>query len=219
MPPRSRKVTPPPILNPDPLGDEPDVSTDEMPAGELHVDEYEAVYVQAQEPETAPRIVDKPERKTKNDTPKSGPPTLDEWQDFIGRFVLRGITEAYLNVALADFYDELTPREVESIRLTKDDLKEMSAPLASLAHKSKFMRTRGRSIIASADSGEAVIALLIWMRRVNRIAKRYRKAHAPQPRNIPGVIMEDPNGNYGQDVRQGPDEGPPSFGVFNPGTG
>lgn len=195
------------------LGETPDEETvSELP------DEYEAVFVTAMEPESEP-IVSKPERKAKP-AAKSGPPTLDEWQDFIGRFVLRGITEGYLNVALSDFYDDLTPRELESIRLTKEDLKEMSAPLASLAHKNKFLRNRGRGIIASADSGEAVVALLIWMRRVNRIAKKYRKARTPQPTTVPSFVVEgNDNGANGSNVGQGPEYGGPSFGVWNPGTG
>jgi len=163
-------------------------------------------------------IVEKPDRKSKPQA-KSGPPTLEEWQDFIGRFVLRGITEAYLNVALSDFYEDLTPRERETIRLTKDDLKEMSAPLASMAHKSNFLRKRGRGIIASADSGEAIVALLIWMRRVNRLAKKYRKARTPQPQTVTGYVMENGNGTDGPNVGQGPEFGTPGFGVWNPGTG
>ena len=54
--------------------------------------------------ETAkPEVIEKPERKTKP-AAKSAAPTLDEWQDFIGRFVIRGITEGYLQLALADYY-------------------------------------------------------------------------------------------------------------------
>jgi len=187
------------------------------------IEDFTAVMVDMT-PETAPSsLIEKPDRKAKQD-PKSGIPTLDEWQDFIGRFVLRGVTEGYLNLVLADFYDDLTPRERAMIALTKDDLKEMSAPLASLANKSKFMRTKGRSIIASADSAESVIALLMWMRRVNRIAKKYRKNSTPRPaqgQTIPGYIMEEPNnGNNGQNAQQGPEfGGPGSFGVWNPGTG
>lgn len=194
-------------------GERPDAETlNESP------DEYEAVFVQM-EPETEkPEVVEKPERKVKPQA-KNGPPTLDEWQDFIGRFVLRGITEGYLNLALSDFYDELTPRELESIRLTKEDLKEMSAPLASLAHKNKFLRNKGRGIIASADSGEAVIALLIWMRRVKRISTKHRKAAAPRSnQTVPSYVVESDNGNNGPNVGQGP-EYPGGFGVFNPGTG
>lgn len=220
--PRTSRVKSQEAFNPDPLGDEQDASIGEMPDEEMvseTPDEYEAVFVQTQAPETEkPIVVEKPERAAKP-AAKSGPPTLDEWQDFIGRFVLRGITEGYLNVALSDFYDDLTPRELESIRLTKDDLKEMSAPLASLAHKNKFLRSKGRGIIASADSGEAVIALLIWMRRVNRISKRHRKAAAPKnTQTVPGYVVEQENGNNGSNVGQGP-EYPGGFGVFNPGTG
>jgi hypothetical protein len=222
----SRKNQPPKTVtfNPDPLGD----NLDDSPVGEApdsesqeyDYGEFEAVTVPSMAQEKAPEpIVEKPERKAKPEA-KSGPPTLQEWQDFIGRFVIRGLTEAYLNVALSDFYDDLTPHERETIRLTKEDLKEMSAPLASMAHKSTFLRKRGRSIIASADSGEAIVALLIWMRRVNRIAKKYRKSRMPSaPQTMPGYVVEDSNGNNGSNVGQGPDAGPQGFGIWNPGTG
>lgn len=203
-------------FNPDPLGDNSEELPGETPDAEVvseAADEYEAVFVQS--PALEP-IVEKPERRAKPEA-KASPPSLDEWQDFIGRFVIRGLTEAYLNLALSDFEDELTPRERESIRLTQEDLREMAAPIASLAHKSKFARRKGRAIIAAADSGEAVIALLIWMRRVSRIAKKYRKPK--QPKTVPGYIVEEPkNGNHGPNVGEGPEYGG-GFGVFNPGTG
>ncbi len=178
-------------------------------------DEFEAVFVQTI-PDPEP-LVEKPDRESKP-IAKTGAPSLEEWQDFIGRFVIRGITEAYLTMVLGDLEEELTPRERELIRLTKDDLKELSAPLATMAQKSKFGRRKGRAIIAAADSGEAVVALLIWMRRVNRIAKKYRKS---QPQTVPGYVVEgNSNGNSGPDGGQGPQYGGPgSWGVFNPGSG
>lgn len=198
--------------------DLPGETPDQEIAPEFQDDDFQAVFVQQVPPESEkPEIVEKPERKVKP-AAKSGAPTLDEWQDFIGRFVLRGLTEGYLNIALSDFYEDLTPRELESIRLTKEDLKEMSAPLASLAHKNKFLRARGRGIIASADSGEAVIALLIWMRRVNRIAKKYKKAPVKQTTPVQGYVMETDNGSDGPNVGQGPDF-PGGYGLYNPGSG
>lgn len=188
-------------------------------SSEPGADEYEAVFVQNVAPEPDP-IVEKPERLAKP-AAKTGAPSLDEWQDFIARFVLRGITQGYVSLSLGDFYDELTPREREMIRLSQDELREMSAPLASLAHKSKFLQKRGRMIVASADSGEAVIALLIWMRRVNRLSKKYRKPAQPKSNQVvPGVIMEEPNGNFGPNAEQGNgDTGPTGWGIYNPGTG
>lgn len=162
------------------------------------------------------KLVENPDRTSKPEA-KSGPPTLDEWQDFIGRFAIRGITEAYLSFALSDIEDELSPREREQIRLTQEDLKEMAAPMASLAHKSKFARRKGRGIIAAADSMESVIAMVIWMRRVNKIAKKYRKPKNTTP--VQGFVVEGPeNGNSGSNGEQGPGTGS-GWGVFNPGSG
>lgn len=153
-------------------------------------------------------LIEAPE-KLKKESPKAGVPSLDEWQDFIGRFFLRTVTDGYLSLALRDIEDDLTPREREMIQLTKEDLKEMSAPLASLAAKSKLGKKHGRNLIAAADSYESIIALVIWMRRVNKIAKKYRKARAPrQPQTvIQTQPMEGPsNGNPGTYEGQGPEQ-------------
>lgn len=218
--------------NLDPLGpvDVQGDSIGETPDEEIVTeapDEYEAVMVTSpgvterkQGPTPPPeklRIVENPDRASKPEA-KAGPPSLDEWQDFIGRFAIRGITEAYLSFALSDIEDQLSPRERDQIRLTKEDLKEMAAPMASLAHKSKFARRKGRSIIAAADSMESVIAMVIWMRRVNKIAKKYRQ---PNQSGTPvqGYVVEGPeNGNSGSNGQQGPGTGS-GWGVFNPGSG
>lgn len=166
---------------------------------------------------TAPpvfQVEDIPEPKEERPkfTAKSGPPTLEEWQDFIGRIVLRSLTEFYLDSALRGIRDLLTDRELEEIRLTKDELKELAAPFASLAHKSKFARKRGRQIIEASNSLEAMFALIIWMRRVNRITRKYRA-----PKNVRKV---NGNGNSGLHAEQGTQEEPPGFfGIYNPGTG
>ena len=230
--PRKRAAAPRnPAPNLDPLGPD-DVlgdSVGETPDSEEMTelpDEYEAVMVTGPSvPERRPgsvppqdeKIVEKPERISKPEA-KSGPPSLDEWQDFIGRFVIRGMTEGYLSLVLSDVEDELTPRERAMIQLTQEDLREMAAPIASLAHKSKFARRKGRAVIAAADSMESVIAMVLWMRRVNRIAKKYRK---PQENGQPiqGYVVEGPdNGNSGQNGQQGPGTGS-GWGVFNPGSG
>lgn len=164
------------------------------------------------------KIVEKPERISKPEA-KSGPPSLDEWQDFIGRFVIRGMTEGYLSLVLSDVEDELSPRERAMIQLTQEDLREMAAPIASLAHKSKFARRKGRAVIAAADSMESVIAMVLWMRRVNKIAKKYRKPKN-NPNPIQGFVVEGPdNGNSGQNGEQGQGNSGGGWGVFNPGSG
>lgn len=184
-------------------------------------DEYQAVLVTGptvEESTTRKKIVENPDRVSKPEA-KSGPPSLDEWQDFIGRFVIRGMTEGYLALVLSDVEEELSPRERAMIQLTQDDLREMAAPIASLAHKSKFARRKGRAVIAAADSMESVIAMVLWMRRVNKIAKKYRKPKS-NPNPIQGYVMEGPNnGDSGSNGEQGPGTAGGGWGVFNPGSG
>jgi hypothetical protein len=116
---------------------------------------------------------------------------MDEWQDFFGRIVLRTLTDAYMHVVLKDV--ELTDRERESLKLDRDELNEMAAPFSSLANKSKVMRRHGRQIIAATDSYEAVICMVMWGRRVNRIAKRHAKAAGPPPPVVTteGILIHD----------------------------
>jgi len=146
---------------------------------------------------------------------KSGPPSLDEWQDFLGAIVLRGLTEGYLQITLFRAVDEsdLTDREKQLIRLTKEDLRDMAAPMASYANKNKFTRKHGRSVIAAASSMEALIDLFIWMKRVNKITRRYVAAKNPET-EIKGVA-----GNGQVPSANGPAGTFDGFTVNNRGTG
>lgn len=186
------------------------------------IDEFDPVDIPVLDVSTGPKIFqpedvaeeplpEKPD--TKKFVARTGPPSLEEWQDFIGKIVLRTVTEFYLDIALRDIRDLLSDREMEEIRLTKDELKELAAPFASLAYKSRFARKRGRQIIEASNSLEAMFALMIWMRRVNRITKKYRAPKTPRK------AMN--NGNSGQHVEQrNPEDGNGYFpGIFNPGTG
>jgi hypothetical protein len=171
------------------------------------------------DPEPVKKLVQAPD-KIKKETPKAGPPSLDEWQAFIGRFVVRTLTDAYLSYALRDIEAELTPRERDMISLSKEDISELSAPLATLANKNRLARKHGRSIIAAADSYESVIAMAMWMRRVNKIAKKYRPSKPKANRVIRGEYQEGMNnGSHGPYEGEGPEFQPPGFGVFNPGSG
>lgn len=162
---------------------------------------------------------------------KSGPPTVAEWQDFIGRTVLRFMTDGYLTLVLKDVEPLLTDREREQIRLSRDDLKELAAPMAELANKSPALRKKGRLIVASADSVEAVWTLVFWMRRVNRIANRHR-AEVARQQTINARVMQppaNPNTNERMNngvVRENTGQGNPgtagnngSATLYNPGTG
>lgn len=193
-------------------------------------------------------VIDSPAKSVDKSVPKSGPPSVDEWQDFIGRIVLRTLFDGYMTLMLRDI--ELSPQEERYLHLSKQDLKEMSAPLAGFANKNKALRKHGRSIVAAADSWESVVAISIWLRRVNRVARRHRAelsaakqsrrqesnhSHrvaqhpSPTPQPTP-VVMQNggSNGTSGQDEVNG--SGPrirrpdtwrpphPDF-TFNPGSG
>lgn len=177
-------------------------------------------------------IPDRVQKDSEKDKAKSGPPTVAEWQDFIGRTVLRFMTDGYLTLVLRDIDHLLTDREREQIRLSRDDLKELAAPMAELANKSPAMRKRGRLLVASADSVEAVWTLVFWMRRVNRIAKRHRTELARQQQTNVRVMQPpvNPNTNEGMNgrgpIRENPGQGNsgttfdgPGPTFFNPGTG
>jgi hypothetical protein len=153
---------------------------------------------------------------------KTGPPTVDDWQDFFGRIVVRGLVNAYVAFQLSDFIDELTPAEAKAIFLSKEDMTEIAAPLASLSAKSRFMKKHGRFIISTADSYESLVTLFFWMRRVNKIASRHRKAHnAGKP--VKGVVEKKETKTDAQ--HNGFDSGPVQANgyerifVDNPGTG
>ena len=156
--------------------------------------------------------------KLSKEEPKTGAPSVAEWQDFLGRVVIRGMTNAYLILAIGEA--DLSPAEFESIKLTPEDLNEMSAPLASLANKSKLARKHGRLIISTGDSWEAVLAMFMWVRQVNRISRKHRKQRQARP--VQGTVIgqgENLNGDFGQDDGAGADFSGPGFNIYNPGTG
>lgn len=170
----------------------------------------------AENPTPEPPKPQKPaEKKPLIGTPKNvpsasatkAPPSVDEWQKFFAKIVIRGITSGYLWMVLRDIEEELTPAEREMITLQPDELMELAAPFASFSVKSKFLQKHGRSIVAFADSYESFIGLWFWMRRVNKIAKRHRKA-AP----VPGYVVQEEtsNGFAGPDERYEPQQ-------YNPG--
>jgi hypothetical protein len=130
-------------------------------------------------------VLEAPDKSRDTSVPQTKPPTVDEWQDFIGRIVLHTAMEAYAGWILKDI--DLTPAELELISLTKEDYKEMSAPLATYTNKNTWARKHGREIIGAADSIESVLALGIWVRRVNRIAKKHRpEKQARRHQHAPG---------------------------------
>lgn len=185
------------------------------------VEDAEEEFAFGSEPLSAAPLVEKPERLSEPEA-KSGPPSLNEWQDFFGRFVIKLLVDGYLSLVLRDLIDELTPAEAKQIQLSKEDMQDLASPLASMSNKSRFMKKHGRGIIALADSYESVLTLLMWMRRVNRISKRHRKMKQPQTMNVQPVRTQDGDGN---EVADGYNSGQvngvdlPGFSVFNPGSG
>lgn len=191
------------------------VDVDEMPPEESGYDfnDYDAEPVSPAEP-----LIKTPEKQQRSSQAKSGIPSVDEWQDFIGRFVVRGLTRGYLSLVLRDIEDDLTPFEREQIQLSAEDLADIAKPIAEFASKNKFARKHGRQIISAAGSSESFIALAIWMRRVNKIAKKHR---GDKPQTIRGtVVTEGANGgNTRPNDEQGYQQGNPDIDFFNPGTG
>lgn len=121
-------------------------------------------------------------RKTRDDEPRSakaGAPSLDEWERFFSRVVMRCIQKWYINWAFRGIDEDLlTEREIDRLDLTDDELSLIAVPFAELSTKSKFMRKHGRMIVASGDAFNAVVVLGAWMSRVNRIAGKYKPKHA-----------------------------------------
>jgi hypothetical protein len=160
-------------------------------------------------PDTAPR------------TAKAGPPTLDEWQHFFGRVVLRVVCDWYISWAFRGVdEDELSEREIERIAMSDDERAQIAVPFAELSHKSKFMRKHGRLVVSSGDSFYALVALGAWFSRVNRIANKHKpkivqgKAQAngsARPSEANGAGFSE--GANGGRVPNGP------FRVFGPNSG
>lgn len=159
---------------------------------------------------------------------KSTPPTADEWQVFFAKFVIRGLTAGYLHLALGDIQEQLSDEDKRKIKLTSDELMEISAPIAGFASKNSFLKKHGRTIVSSAQSMDTVIGLYFWMRRVNKIGKKYR---ANQPQTHPGVqetilvqpVRSETHVATGPNVGEwipGPGDGyVPGFGHFTGGGG
>jgi hypothetical protein len=124
-----------------------------------------------------------------NDEPKSGPPTLDEWERFFAKFVLRVLCDYYIDFAFRNVDENaLSARDIERIKLTDEEKKRITVPFSELANKSKFMRKHGRIIVASGESLDSALTLGIWFNRVNKIAAKHRPvtAKVKQPRQRGG---------------------------------
>jgi hypothetical protein len=207
------------------LGDVTDSATDAEFSGDDTNDVVDAIIVPDE-----PDAIEAPSRsrtRSKRDnvppsrTAKAGPPTLDEWQQFFGRVVLRTACDWYITWAFRGVdEDELSDREVERIAMNDDERDRIAVPFAELSNKSKFMRKHGRLVVSSGDSFYALVALGAWASRVNRIAAKHKpkivqgKAQAngsAGPSQANGTPFSE--GANGGRVPNGP------FRVFGPGSG
>lgn len=170
------------------------------------------------------------DRKSDESGPRdasSKPPSLDEWQNFFGKVVLKIACDWYLSFAFRGVDEDLlSDREIERLAMTDDERKLIATPVAELSNKSKFMRKHGRAIVASGDAFQAFVVLGAWMSRVNRIAAKYKPRHARVRTNMNGA---SPNGRSGQSTTEangtafadGASGGrvPNGYPVYRPGTG
>lgn len=115
------------------------------------------------------------EKKPVKAAPKSGPPNLDEWQDFFSRIAIRFACDWYITFAFRGIDEDIvSERDLKRLRLTPEERQEIARPFAEFANKSKLLRKHGRTIVATADSFESMVTLGMWFSRVNRIANKYR---------------------------------------------
>jgi hypothetical protein len=196
-------------------------------------------------------VIEEPKSRIKSDPgtaldrdAKSGVPNIDEWMDFFSRILIRLSTDWYVEWAFRGIDEDLlSDREVDRIKLTKEQRDRMARPFAELSFKNKFTRKHGREIIATAGTIDAVAQLGVWFSQVNRIAAKYRKLSGQQPQQEyrpanpvsrrdrlpngkPVPVADDmTGGEHNERTEQGPEssnghrERPDILGaVYNPGS-
>lgn len=153
-----------------------------------------------------------PDRK--RTAPKSGAPTLDEWQNFFSRIVVRFLTDGYIAYAFRGIDENLlSERDVQKLKMTKEERDRIAVPFAEYANKSPFARKHGRQVVAAVDSIESVATLAIWMGRVNRISRKYRP-QKPQTRTTTNKAANDVSARQAESNGTGPESG--NVRIFNP---
>jgi hypothetical protein len=167
------------------------------------------------------RITRSRSKKEKEDTgPRDAttrPPSLDEWEKFFSKIVLRMACDWYLAYAFRGIdEDMLTEREVERLTLSDDERKTIAVPFAELSNKSKLLRKHGRTIVSSGDAFNAMVVMGAWISRVNRIAAKYRPKQAPRVR-VNGVEHNGSSGQGTQDANSSPFPTGAHGGHFPPG--
>lgn len=139
----------------------------------------EAEIVEEEPDDSKSRI--KSERPPPRDRKASGGiPDIDDWMHFFGRVVIRVATDWYIDWAFRGIDENLlTDRDIDRIKLADDERDRIARPFAELAHKTKFTRKHGRTIIAASESIDAMLQMGMWFSRVSRVAARYRNMQQP----------------------------------------
>ena len=156
----------------------------------------------------------------------TGIPDKDEWLDFFSRIVLKVGLELYTDFAFRGIDAEVVSEsDLRRIKVSKEERDIIARPFAEYSTKNKFLRKHGREIVAFADSLESLVTLGIWMRKVNRIASKYRPKKENRQRNLRlkperGFAHE----HDGQNARPGTNGSEPGDDyivptIFNPGSG
>lgn len=134
--------------------------------------------------EQAKRGPGRPKGST-NKLPSKKPPTIDipnfdEWEDFLGTYVIRWLCRAYVALIFRGIdRDNLTEEEEEYLELDDEQAASVAKPFASMVLQSKTFNAKyGRSIMNSKDAIEASVVLFMWSGRVRKIAKKYKPRHA-----------------------------------------
>lgn len=172
-----------------------------------------------------------PSQKVQELPPSTTFPKLDEWLDFFSRAVVGMLTDLAVEFCFRGIDEELlTEREVQSIKLDKEERDRIARPLAEFAYKNKYTRKHGREILGLAGSLDSVLQLGIWYARMSKIAAKYQemsgnpqrqrrpfrqsrmaRQHAArqQQRNTQRVVVVQPQEEV-QDERIGSGEAQPS---------
>lgn len=112
----------------------------------------------------------------------SGPPKLGEWMDFFSRVLIGTATDFAIEMAFRGVDEDLlSDREVDTIKLDREERDRIARPLAEFAYKNKYTRKHGREIIALSGSIDAILQLGIWYTRMTRIAMKYKRMQTGQP--------------------------------------
>jgi hypothetical protein len=163
---------------------------------------------------------------------KTGPPDTTEWLDFFSRVILKVGMNSYIDFAFRGIdEDHVSDEDLAKLKVSREERDVIARPLAEFAAKNPYTRKHGRQVVALTGSIESLMTLGIWMRRVNRIAKKYKPIQAKTIRptavhlRSEASVNDQPNGTpspNGTNGIQGTGRGFVSgeFGpIVNPGSG